>query len=164
SPGADFVLTIDPGHEFEDVLEQLCGAGTTYPGPGGAYPAVDCSGFASCLARHAASSRTAADPAVAMRGFRPVQLPVLTTLAAELAVCVDWFASMPGPTWPNRLFAHAASSAGLDGSPSGLRSATALLDGYRFDNGTLYDRLDRAGRRWSIVEGDALPQALAIGG
>src|SRR5215467_10776141 len=60
SPGADFVLTIDPGHEFEDVLEQLCGAGTTYPGPGGAYPAVDCSGFASCLARHAARSRTAA--------------------------------------------------------------------------------------------------------
>lgn len=166
--GADFILPIDPGHEFDDVLEQLCGDGASYPGPDGCYPPIDSSGFASCLARHLARhpARTGpvTDPGAVMRGFRPDQLPVLTRLASEFAVCDRWFSSMPGPTWPNRLFVHAASAAGLDDSPSSLRSATALIEGYRFDNGTLYDRLEAAGLPWHIVEGDALPQSLAIHG
>jgi hypothetical protein len=33
----------DPYHEFEDVLEQLCGAGVRYP-KGGPYPAINNSG------------------------------------------------------------------------------------------------------------------------
>jgi phospholipase C len=164
SPGADFILPLDPGHDFDDVLEQLCGAGATYPGPGGAYPPVDLSGFASRLAAHIARTRAPADPSAAMRAFRPDQLPVLSALAREFAVCDHWFSSMPGPTWPNRLFVHAASSAGLDDSPSTLRSATSLVHGYEFEYGTLYDRLQRGKLPWHIVEGDALPQSLTIGG
>src|SRR5207247_2607890 len=30
----------------------------------------------------------------------------------EYAVCTHWFASIPGPTTPNRMFAHAGTSAG----------------------------------------------------
>ncbi len=164
SPGADFILPVDPGHDFDDVLEQLCGAGATYPGLDGCYPPIDSSGFASRLARYLARTGPVTDPGAVMRGFRPDQLPVLTQLAREFAVCDRWFSSMPGPTWPNRLFVHAASAAGLDDSPSILRSATAVIEGYRFDNGTLYDRLDAAGLPWHIVEGDALPQSLAIHG
>src|SRR5262249_40261094 len=82
----------------------------------------------------------------------------------EFAVCDRWFSAMPGPTWPNRMFVHAASSAGLYRSPSSAESAVALFDGYRFANGTVYDRLDQKGLPWSIVEGDALPQSLAING
>jgi phospholipase C len=164
SPGADFILPVDPGHDFGDVLEQLCGHGAAYPGPGGDYPPIDLSGFASSLAAHVARTRAPAEPSAAMRGFRPDRLPVLTTLAREFAVCDHWFSSMPGPTWPNRLFIHAASSAGLDDSPTSLRSATALVHGYQFEHGTLYDRLQRAELPWHIVEGDALPQSLAIGG
>lgn len=41
---ADFVMPIDPAHEFTDVLTQLCGSGASYL-PGGAYPAVNNSGF-----------------------------------------------------------------------------------------------------------------------
>ena len=91
-------------------------------------------------------------------------VPVITALAREFAVCDHWFSSMPGPTWPNRLFVHAASSAGLDDSPTSLRSATAIVHGYEFEHGTLYDRLQRAKLPWHIVEGDALPQSLTIGG
>jgi phospholipase C len=162
SPGADFILPIDPGHDFDDVLEQLCGPGSGYSG--GAYPPIDLSGFASRLAAHIANTRARVDASVAMRGFRPDQLPVLDALAREFAVCDHWFSSMPGPTWPNRLFVHAASSAGLDDSPTSLRSATAIVHGYQFEHGTLYDRLDRAKLPWHIVEGDALPQSLAMGG
>jgi phospholipase C len=164
SAGADFILPVDPGHEFEDVLEQLCGAAATYPGPDGRYPAIDNSGFASRMARHLSRTAVGARPDVVMRGFGAGQLPVLTSLASEFALCDQWFSSLPGPTWPNRLFVHAGSSAGLDGSPSSLSSAEALIHGYQFQNGTLYDRLNRSGLPWHIVEGDALPQSLTIGG
>src|SRR4051794_18238107 len=59
SPGAPFAMAVDPGHEFEDVLEQLCGAGQAYPAPGGGYPAIDNSGFASRLQAHIARTRAA---------------------------------------------------------------------------------------------------------
>ncbi len=41
---------------------------------------------------------------------------ILHALAQMYAVCDHWFSSMPGPTWPNRMFLHAASSGGLDHS------------------------------------------------
>jgi phospholipase C len=164
SAGADYVLDVDPGHGFDEVLEQLCGRGATFGGGAGAYPPVSNPGFASCFAELVAKHHAGVDPGTIMRGFRPDQLPVLNALAREFAVCDRWFCSMPGPTWPNRFFVHAASSAGLDDSPSPLRTATALLHGYEFANGTIYDRLDQAGKRWTIVEGDALPQSLGIAG
>jgi uncharacterized protein YjbI with pentapeptide repeats len=34
---------------------------------------------------------------------------------------------MPGPTWPNRLFAHAASSSGLENSMNSLDPAEAVV-------------------------------------
>ena len=37
------------------------------------------------------------------------QIPVLSTLAREYAVCNRWFASVPSETWPNRLFSHGRS-------------------------------------------------------
>src|SRR5579859_4723219 len=43
-PSADLVMPLDPPHEFPAVVEQLCGAGASYP-PGGPYPAVNNSGF-----------------------------------------------------------------------------------------------------------------------
>lgn len=163
SAGADFSLTIDPGHEFDDVLEQLCGAGATYPDSAGRYPPITNSGFASRLATQVAKTG-GGDASTVMRAFRPDQLPVMHELAREFAVCDHWFASLPGPTWPNRCFVHAGSSGGLDDSPTLARSAAALIEGYKFANGTLYDRLQSARLPWSIVEGDALPQVLSISG
>jgi phospholipase C len=37
-------MPVDPGHEFVDVVMQLCGQGAVYA-PGGAYPAINNSGF-----------------------------------------------------------------------------------------------------------------------
>src|SRR5439155_16738649 len=62
--GAEYALRIDPGHGFEDVLEQLCGRGATYPDAGGGYPAISNSGFASRVADQIRRSRTTEEPAV----------------------------------------------------------------------------------------------------
>lgn len=39
-----------------------------------------------------------------MNMFTPDRLPVMTALASEFALFDRFFASHPGPTWPNRLF------------------------------------------------------------
>jgi len=39
--------------------------------------------------------------------------PVLNGLAKQYAVCDEWFSSVPSQTWPNRLFAHFATSFGI---------------------------------------------------
>ena len=113
----------DPGHEFKNALMQLCGVNATYPDPNTKkYPAIDNSGF---IASYRASG--APNPAKIMKCFSPEQVPVLTTLAREFAVCDRWFASIPGPTWPNRFFIHAASSGGLDDSPSSFRGCDSHI-------------------------------------
>jgi phospholipase C len=162
---ADFAISTadkDPPHEFLNALEQLAGPGARFPDPvTNGYPAaIDNSGFISAY-RGAGSP----DPAKIMNCFAPRQLPVLTALAREFAVCDRWFSALPGPTWPNRFFAHAASSGGLDDSPSGFEVATStLVDGYRFWNGTIFDRLEAACIDWEIFEGDEFPVTFALSG
>jgi phospholipase C len=149
----------DPGHEFEQVVEQLAGHGVKYV-PGSPYPPIDMSGF---VAVHRDGGST--DPKSVMLSFTPRQLPVLTTLAREFAVCDRWFSSMPGPTWPNRFFAAAASSGGLDDMPSKLELVVnTALDGYRFENGTIYDLLDGKCLPWKVYHGDELPVTFALAG
>jgi phospholipase C len=151
----------DPGHEFRNVLMQLCGTNVFYPDSAARrYPAINNSGF---VASYRISG--APNPSKIMKCFSSEQVPVLTSLAREFALCDRWFASIPGPTWPNRFFVHAASSGGLDDSPSGFSSVTTtLLNGYGFQNGTIYDRLDAKGIDWTIFMGDELPQVFAIRG
>ena len=54
---------------------------------------------------------------VAMAVFSPEQLPVLNGLAQTFCVCDQWYSEVPGPTEPNRLFMHAATSMGLVHNP-----------------------------------------------
>ena len=153
STPAEWALAHDPGHEFPDVREQLCGSD-------GAYPNINNSGFVTNYAKV-----DAMHPGDIMKCYAPEQLPVINMLAREFAVCDRWFSSLPGPTWPNRFFIHAASSAGLDHSPTTANIASSLLiNGYKFENGTIYDRLDDEGMSWAIYKGDPFPQALAISG
>ena len=164
SQPADFALSSadgDPGHEFHDTLEQLAGTGAVYPTGGTpSYPPIDNSGFVANF-----RGRGSVAPEKAMHVYSPQQLPILNALAREFAVCDNWFSSMPGPTWPNRLFVHAASAAGLDDSPGTWDVVTTtLVDGYRFDNGTIYDRLEDKCLDWLVFEGDETPQVFALSG
>jgi hypothetical protein len=164
STEADFKLDkpdVDPGHEFDNTVTALCGAGASYT-DGGAYPPIDNSGF---IANYAASKGTPANPPNIMKCYSPKRVPIINALAREFAVCDAWFSSLPGPTWPNRFFMHAASSGGLDDSPSGLSSAgNTVFDGYTFNNGTIFDRLEDACIEWRVFAGDSFPVTLALSG
>jgi phospholipase C len=164
SSPAEFLMDYGPGHEFIDVKEQMCGKGGTYsspaPSPGQIDPNIDNSGYVSNFSRY-----NRKNPESIMKCYSPSQLPVLTTLAKEFATCDRWFSSLPGPTWPNRYFIHAASSGGLDDSPSFSREFKSILhDGFKFDNGTIYDQLDNDKRDWTVYFGDEFPQVLSIAG
>ena len=148
-----FDLPFDPGHEFADIQTQIFGS------PAAAAPAM--SGFVKS-ARN--SARSDADAGRVMEFFAPEQLPVISTLAREFAVFNHWHASLPGPTWPNRFFVHAATSGGLTASPD----TASTIAGFSFPNGTIFDRIgaskapDGRRRTWRIYHG-GLPQTAGIG-
>jgi phospholipase C len=158
----DIALQVDPGHEFVDMKQQL---GWGPPGPRN-------EGFVRNFESHIASalrddpdSPTAqASPGVVMRCMHPDQVPVLATLARKYAVCDMWFASAPLPTWPNRMFIHAASSGGMDDSPGWSDIAEHDVAGYEFENGTIFNRLEAAGLKWQVYEGDEYPVSWAFAG
>jgi phospholipase C len=157
---ADYAMPVDPCHEFPCVTVQLCGQGASYPS-GGAYPTILNSGF---VASYAASGGQS-NPAEIMKCYSPSQLPVLNQLAQNFVVCDNWQASLPGPTWPNRFFAHAASSGGLDHSPSTAEiAAWDSVDGFSFPNGTIFDRMSSSGVTWTIYAGDDFPIVGALKG
>jgi phospholipase C len=137
APGAPSSMPADPGHEFQDTLLQLTGSRQAY-NPATGYPPINNSGFVLDYA----GGPPAGQPQDIMNCFSPEQLPVLTTLAKEFAVCDRWFSSLPGPTCPNRFFVHAGSSGGLDHSPDTAQIlAWETIDGLSFQNGTIYDQL-----------------------
>jgi len=159
-PNADYTMPADPPHEFSDVLQQLCGSGATYP-HGGAYPPIAGDGFVASYAPKAGPS----GPGEIMKCYHPNQLPVLNALAREFAVCDNWFASMPGPTWPNRLFVHGASSGGLDHSPTTLEILQwEIVSGFPFPSGTIFDTMRAANVPWRLYAGDDFPMVAALKG
>ncbi len=129
---AQDVTPHDPGHEFSDVNVQLFSNPSGPPAAG-----QENRGFVFNYAQqHDVSPATAR---TIMDCFDPGELPVLTALAQEFAVCTRWFSSVPGPTWPNRFFAHAATSKGyLDNSQF-----------HNYDMLTIFENLSSQGKTWA---------------
>ncbi len=163
SQPADDANPVDPGHEFPDVVCQMCGPNAAYI-PGAPFPPIDNSGFMASYAKACAAAKKPCDPADIMKCFSPEQLPVLNALAREFAICDNWYSSMPGPTWPNRMFVHAASSGGLDHSPTVAEIAMWELTGFAFANGTIFDRIAAKGLNRRLYAGDLFPMMAALKG
>ncbi len=146
--GAPDRMPTDPGHEFTDVVQQLCGAGVQLQ-KGRPYPPINNSGFVA----NYASTQTegpppqAADVGKVMLGVDiKTQAPALYQLATEFVLCDAWHSSMPGPTWPNRFFLHGASSAGLDHSPTRAELIDwETMDGFAYPKGSIYGALGKLG-------------------
>ncbi len=128
----------DPDHSGHSVDEQLAAGGRGFV-----------ANFARISnARAAKLGVTAPDPGLVMGYYDADDLPVYDHLAAEYCVVDRWFSSVPGATWPNRLYAVAGRAAGSrdDASPPlyALPSFARYLDRhgvdwrwYSFDPGTL---------------------------
>ena len=110
----------DIDHSFDSVQLQINGT---------APPTSEMKGFvASRIAALKKSEPnhtiTQAEMAEPMAGFSPTThnvsgagpfaaASVINTLALNFAVCDNWYASVPGPTFPNRSFLHAGTSNGF---------------------------------------------------
>jgi len=82
----------DPCHSQACARQQLAGGN---------------GGFVSNFAR---TYPRDSDPGLVMGYYDAADLPVYDSLASEFCVCDRWFSSVPGPTWPNRLYAAAGRS------------------------------------------------------
>ncbi len=141
--GAARMMPLDPGHGFKDAVEQLGGEGAKYAKKQKRFPPIDNSGYVANYAKYAKKAGEA-DLGEIMRCYKPSELPVLTKLAKEFAVCDAWHSSIPGPTWPNRFFMMAGSSGGLDHHPSATQIKewiTTLDGGFAFEHGSLFDAI-----------------------
>ena len=84
SPATAFAMPYDPGHEFPDVQCQIHGP------PGAVGLAPMCGFLYSALNPPSGPAPSAQDGARVMQCFRPAQMPVLSTLAAQFAVANAW--------------------------------------------------------------------------
>ena len=166
-------MPTDPGHEFADVINQLCGYETSYTPP--TYPPITLSGFAASYATSVSEKTgtpTGAEIGDIMACFNTAQqLPNIYKLATSYVICDDWFSSLPGPTWPNRFYLHGASSAywngsgyeSLDDSPSsGQVVKWESVDGFTYQAGSIFDSLNKANIPWRIYHDDTLNMAGSI--
>ena len=174
-------MPTDPGHEFWDVLQQLCGQSARHY-PWQPYPRpINNSGFVYNYAV-SKSEITKNNPNLPlpeqygdiMQCFDTrSELPVIYQLATEFAICDHWFSSIPGPTWPNRFFVHGASSAGwADSPPSGtiVRWETPG-GGFTYPSGSsIFDALSKARLQWRVYVDETgpllggIPQVAALKG
>jgi phospholipase C len=139
--GASRSLKYDPMHELEHTLNQL---------------SKDNSGFVADFVQAYPLSQPP-DRAEIMKYFADGALPVLHELAKKFLVCDKWYSSLPGPTWPNRLFAHSGTSLGRVSMPEGILDANL----HWYNQTTLYDRLNEKKIKWRIYYGD-IPQSLIL--
>ncbi len=158
SPTAPFAMPFDPPHEFCDVQKQLYGPDPTGKlcSNGRVTPAL-MNGFLYCGNQVAAENNVPTQGFCVMDCFTPDRVPCLTTLAQEFALFNFWYSSLPGPTWPNRFFVHAATSGGLSDSPG----TEVIVLGYSFKNDTIYHALTNGGKNWRIYH-DGLPQTAGV--
>src|SRR5579859_1174626 len=136
------ITSIDLNHSLEAVNEQVFGAS------GGAQPdPAPMDGFVSSYIKNVGGD--VAKGKGMMDCHATYSIPVLAGLASNYRVLTRWFSSVPGQTWPNRFFMHAATSRGL-----------VTNDPLDEDALTIFDKLD-ANHSWRVYAGD-VPQCLSI--
>jgi phospholipase C len=136
-PGAARTIADDPLHDLPNVMVQLGGYGSNKVN----------GGFVLDYARQYPQLATAGE---VMKYHGYGALPAIQALAEAFTVCDQWHASVPGPTWPNRLFAMSGTSLGRVKMPNGIMS----LNLHWYDQPTVFDRLNEQGKEWKVYFGD----------
>ena len=138
---------LDGGHDLVDVNDQLF----CTEKPTASAKAANL-GFVKNYTKQAKGSLTVGKRIMDCQD--PKNVPVLAGLAQQFAVCDRWFSSVPGPTWPNRFFVHAATS-------DGIVTMTKQDYAHPYEMRTIYDNLDAKNVPWRIYFHD-VPQSLAL--
>jgi phospholipase C len=134
-PATDFRMPHpDPGEHFDRITRQIFGINQPNP------HITDMSGF---LLDFECSAGVMGAAGI-MHYYTPEQVPVITSLAREFAVCDRWFASSPTQTLPNRSFVHAGTSNGkVNNHP---------YNPFDFDVDTIFNVLETKGLSWAVYK------------
>ncbi len=132
APTTSKQILFDPKHEHADVVIQLENGN---------------SGFIQDFVQ-AYPNSTEQDRQEVMGYYPQDFLPALHALARDFTVCDRWYASVPGPTWPNRFFSLSGTSMGRILMPDS--SVTDLPRYFQQTQDTIFDRLNDAGQRWKV--------------
>eukprot|EP00911_Craspedida_sp_UC1_P002499 UC1_evm1s1858 len=144
SATAPYVNPCDPNHGTPATTEKIFGSKSA-AGDGGL---PNMSGF---VAYEDEQNHASKQWCAVMEGFTPERLPVISALASEFAIMDRFFCSHPGPTWPNRLFALSATSAGDTETGTWYRGKKGSL----FPQKTIFDQVHEAGLSWRNYFSDA---------
>lgn len=141
SPNDERVVSPDPQHDLQDVLVQIRedAQGKEMSG----FVENYCESYPKVVGN-------AQEIGQVMNYYSPNSLPALHQLVLQFAVCDHWFSSIPGPTWPNRLFAMTGTSLGRVTMPSGIMD----LNLHWYDQSTVFDRLNEQNISWKVYFGD----------
>ena len=90
-----------------------------------------------------------------MQCYSPEQVPVLTALARNYAVCDRWFGSAPCQTWPNRAFVHAGTSCGRVNNCD-KNEDNCLPDPLYYHTPTIFNLLGHHGHTWKVYNDTTL--------
>ncbi|MDE1764870.1 MAG: phospholipase [Thaumarchaeota archaeon] len=141
------VVSPDPKHDLKDTLTQIEKD----------EKGIEMGGFVKNYAESYKDKIQTAQFGQVMNYYALNGLPVMHQLASQFTICDHWFSSLPGPTWPNRLFAMSGTSLGRTTMPSGIMD----LNLHFYDQPTLFDRLDEKQLIWKVYFGD-IPVSLVL--
>jgi phospholipase C len=134
-----------PGHSIHATNYQLC---NDKAGPGSSLAATN-NGFVRSyndeLHVDHVSHPSPDMIEVVMQSFSPDKVPSINALADAFCLCDNWFAEVPGPTQPNRLYMHAGTSTGF-----AINRWKRTLDVR-----TIYNSLTDKGLSWATYSFDA---------
>jgi phospholipase C len=128
-----------PSHSFNSVNVQLT---NNSRGPSDAVPILN-NGFARNYADNLKHRLRVVDHEhveQVMQSFSPDQLPSIYQLAQEFCLCDHWHCEVPGPTMPNRMYMHAATSEGY------------VHNDFKrpYTSKTVFELFDEKGLTWAI--------------
>ncbi len=134
---------LDESNRFKDATEMVPPHNAPDPGQP---PTMDgfVADYVSFLTVELGRQPTYDEYSQIMTGYRPEQLPVMSTLARSFAVFDHWFSEVPSQTMANRSFWTAASSSGFVVN----RPMTNFMRHNRAE--TVFERLEERGRSWKV--------------
>ena len=145
-PLTDTFFAVSPGHGGDEVDEQLN------------VPVYDNSGFVKSFDKVLKKGQqpSAEELGAIMGYYTASQLPTYDFLAREFAICDRWFCSVPGATWPNRLYSLTGGSGGIRTNPT-----IHFNDPPGFELKTIFEHLQEREIDWTSYFSD-LPFALVF--
>jgi phospholipase C len=148
SAGAPDVALCDPDHDLPPTTWKIYGPEAARSG-NLSVPTMD--GFVSFEFLQRNETNTSSRFCGVMESLSPSRTPVLHALADAFVLMDAFHASVPGPTWPNRMFALSGTSAGQTETDNPWFQGVL---GHLFPQETIFDQLEASGLSWRNYVGD----------